>query len=1031
MTISLQSTALRVGKGIFRSNFTGTATDTQWSDILLASNWTVEKWNGAAWAADTTALSDVRRPDVDADYIEFRIKAPDGAYFLESSEAGITANLGACYFREQSASHEPFKIVIEGALEEIPYWYLDQDAFPEGVSQSLDMREGITQDDSMDLVLVDIDGWITSNFEPNQFENTTTLDGAITDSQNTIDLVDGDEFDGNGTGWLDRECITYSGKTGDQLTGVSRGQNNTQARPHGDGTTFYDYMPNLRGRWLQVQDQAGNIIYGGIISQWTPGSNLATYDVSVEGTLSALDSTFASVLTAGQVAKQFVLSEKQKNGKDTGDTFFRMQWDYAISGGSRAVDIRLKPGLYDIEPNESPEAGHIAFEFQRAINDAMETWSSDNNDLIALKITRASVSEEYRLKFTVGVAAEIWFIHGDTNDALPRLGFDPEEDLYIGPGDIIETFTSDIENKDPLSTGIGPQSVEIPLEAAFLNLQGSESFGNSDYVQIDDEIISYGSVDEGEDASDTLDAGVGITSVTQKEVYLDDTTGFAEGDFIEVGDEVIFLGRILSGTPWLAGFTNCTRACMGTTAATHVEGAAVTKMPIPRLTDCVRGHFGTEKNYHSTGAGVAEIACSDFIDANDVLTPLTPFEWLAGLIGIDNNAILWTMEGVPDVSLFIPEDIVNADSFEEIQWRTPMNANHSFLAISGADESYRDVLSNIARPLNAFLYIDNDGKIAINRFKVILKHQNAEHTLVENDLLAGNPPTIEWKEDSRVQRMSVDLGRRPGSSEYENKLILNNSTEKNKFFQVYDAVATLDAGYYYGSTSSVREFSDFDTWLVMLSTDITTRYSRFLYEVRLATSLDNVADIKIGDRVTLTHSKLPTGNGNRTLSANLSVIEYRKNLENKTAELRLSSQPAGNYPGWNFSALVTAYNAGGPTITISQSNWWNDDNGLTLPDILSPSDSLLVKQVAAGRISGGPIAVTLDASAIPEWVAGSATLTLTGAPGTAPAANDILVAAAYDTVGAVSLQDFAYIADANGELGAANDDGHEYVPMVG
>jgi len=1031
MTISIQSTAVRIGKGVFRATFTGSATDQQWADIKELANWDTKYWNGAAWVADTTSLVSAKRPDTDADYLEFKLNAPDGAYFLESTEAGIDAALGAVYFREQSASHEPFSIVIEGAENEIPYWYLDQNAFPEGVSQSLDMRDGVTQDDSLDLVLVDIDNWITENFEPNQVENTTTLDGAITDSQNTIDLVDGDEFDSNGTGWLDRECVTWSGKAADQLTGVSRGQNNTQARPHDDGTTFYDYMPNLRGRWLQVQDLSGNIIYGGIISQWTPGNNLATYDVFVEGTLSALDSTFAGILTAGQVAKQFVLSEKQKNGKDTGDTLFSVAWAYDHLGSNRSVDVRLKPGIYDTEPNENPQAGHIAFEFHRACNEAFDNWSTANNDRASLNIEKATVSEDYKISFVIGYAPEVWFIHGDTNDALPRLGFDLEEDYYSGPEGPGYHRVKTIELPDPISTGIGSMSVDIPLETAFLNLQGAEDFGNSDYVQIDDEIISYGEVDEGDAASDTLDAGQGIDSVTQEEVYLDDTTGFAEGDFIEVGSEVIYLGRLLGGTSWYDGFTGCTRACMGTTAATHVAGAAVTKISVPRLTDCVRGQFGTEKESHSTGSGIAEIACSDFIDANDILTPLTPFEWLAGLLGIDDNDIIWTMETLPDVSLFIPEDIVNKASFEEIQWRTPTNANHSFLAISGADESYRDVCTNIVKPLNAFLYVDNDGKIAINRFAVILKHQNAEHTLVENDLLASNPPTIEWVEDARVQRMIVDLGKRPGSSEFENKLILNNSQEKNRFFQAAESVASLDAGYYYGSTSSVREFSDFDTWLVMLSTDITTRFSRFLYQVRLATALDNVEDVKIGDRVSLVHSQLPIGDGTRGLSANFSVVEYRKNLENKTAELRLSPQPTGNFPGWNFSAKVTSYNAGVPQITISQNDWWNQVNGLELPDILSPSDSMLVKQVVAGRISGGPIAITLDGSAIPQWAGGSATLGLAGAPGTAPAANDILVAAAYDTVGAVDLQDFAYIADSSGKLGAADDDGHDYVPMVG
>ena len=51
------------------------------------------------------------------------------------------------------------------------------------------------------------------------------LNGAVTNSATTMELVDASEFPTNGTVFIENEIITYSGKTGNTLTGCTRGAN--------------------------------------------------------------------------------------------------------------------------------------------------------------------------------------------------------------------------------------------------------------------------------------------------------------------------------------------------------------------------------------------------------------------------------------------------------------------------------------------------------------------------------------------------------------------------------------------------------------------------------------------------------------------------------------------------------------------------------------------------------------------------------------------------------------------------------------
>jgi len=90
----------------------------------------------------------------------------------------------------------------------------------------------------------------------------TTLNGGITSSDTTITLTDASSFPSSGYVRIDGEIIKYTGKSGNDLTGCTRGEFGSDADTHSDGsdvygiksTSGYDlvlriYSMNLTGRY--------------------------------------------------------------------------------------------------------------------------------------------------------------------------------------------------------------------------------------------------------------------------------------------------------------------------------------------------------------------------------------------------------------------------------------------------------------------------------------------------------------------------------------------------------------------------------------------------------------------------------------------------------------------------------------------------------------------------------------------------------------------------------------------------------------
>ena len=90
--------------------------------------------------------------------------------------------------------------------------------------------------------------WLDSPLRPYPLASysiqTSYLDTAINASQNTITLVNANTYPESGTVTIDSEKITYTGKTGNTLTGCTRGAESTTAASHLVNSTVSFRIPN-------------------------------------------------------------------------------------------------------------------------------------------------------------------------------------------------------------------------------------------------------------------------------------------------------------------------------------------------------------------------------------------------------------------------------------------------------------------------------------------------------------------------------------------------------------------------------------------------------------------------------------------------------------------------------------------------------------------------------------------------------------------------------------------------------------------
>lgn len=87
----------------------------------------------------------------------------------------------------------------------------------------------------------------------------TTLNGAINNSVTTIAVANAAVLPSSGEVIIDTERITYTGKSGNDLTGCTRGTNGTTAASHSNGVAVYQYGYDMHSDNM-------SFVAGGVIS---------------------------------------------------------------------------------------------------------------------------------------------------------------------------------------------------------------------------------------------------------------------------------------------------------------------------------------------------------------------------------------------------------------------------------------------------------------------------------------------------------------------------------------------------------------------------------------------------------------------------------------------------------------------------------------------------------------------------------------------------------------------------------------------
>jgi len=146
---------------------------------------------------------------------------------------------------------------------------------------------------------LDAMGWTTANLNDHMFDPSfqssasssttfgghagyyekrelTTLNegGTLSNSDTTITLTSAAQFPTSGTIFIENEQITYTGKSGNNLTGCTRGANSTTAATHADSTNVYNY------KFIFTQN------HGYRISDWT-GFTIAEFATPVRHNIPA------------------------------------------------------------------------------------------------------------------------------------------------------------------------------------------------------------------------------------------------------------------------------------------------------------------------------------------------------------------------------------------------------------------------------------------------------------------------------------------------------------------------------------------------------------------------------------------------------------------------------------------------------------------------------------------------------------------------------------------------------------------------
>jgi|TARA_R100001082_G_scaffold76518_1_gene44497 hypothetical protein len=133
---------------------------------------------------------------------------------------------------------------------------------------------------------------------------STTLNGSHSSSVTTLTLTSTTDFDSSGTVFIGGEQVTYTGILGNDITGCTRGANNTTAATHASGVTVTQFERGGVPQYIVRTLDNNYLLYPFPDKQYTLTFDYFTFpsDLSAHGDTTTIPDRFAPVIVDGATA---------------------------------------------------------------------------------------------------------------------------------------------------------------------------------------------------------------------------------------------------------------------------------------------------------------------------------------------------------------------------------------------------------------------------------------------------------------------------------------------------------------------------------------------------------------------------------------------------------------------------------------------------------------------------------------------------------------------------------------------------------
>ena len=144
---------------------------------------------------------------------------------------------------------------------------------------------------------------------------STTLNGSHSSSVTTLTLTSTTGFDATGLVYIGGEQVTYTGITGNDITGCTRGANSTTAATHSSGVTVTQFEGGGVPRIIIRSPDNNYILYPYPDKQYTLAFDYYTFpsDLSAHGDTTTVPDRFKPVIVDGATAYVYLYRGEQNH----------------------------------------------------------------------------------------------------------------------------------------------------------------------------------------------------------------------------------------------------------------------------------------------------------------------------------------------------------------------------------------------------------------------------------------------------------------------------------------------------------------------------------------------------------------------------------------------------------------------------------------------------------------------------------------------------------------------------------------------